>query len=108
MSLAVQPNYCNLLMPAERLGKYPKVLLTIFNTDLAAADLVVINQECQRSFDTYKVTQEQIDNLEEDTRKQSNSKLWFSHRAGRVTSSTLKQCLTTIVNKTNNFAIAKS
>ena len=43
--------------------------------------------ECQKR--TLEVTAKQVAALEAETRKQSNSKLWFTHRAGRITASKL-------------------
>ena len=45
--LAIQPEYCKLFTPSEQLGKYPKLLTTIYNLNLIAADLVVTCDEYQ-------------------------------------------------------------
>lgn len=37
-----------------------------------------------------QVTTEQIQHLEEETRQQSSSKVWFMHCAGRITASNMK------------------
>ena len=49
-----------------------------------------VNMKC-----SLKVTKEQSTCLEANTREQSGSKLWFTHRAGRITASNFKAAAVT-------------
>ena len=98
-TLSVQPEHCRLFVPAARLAKYPVALNTFYDTDMVSAQEDDVRTKCENVFSSYSATETQIRNLERDTRQQSNSKLWFAHRAGRVTASILKQCLGTNSDK---------
>ena len=59
--------------------------------------------ECQKL--TLEVTAKQVAALEAETREQSNSKLWFTHRAGRITASKLKSAVRTNQEKSSKSLI---
>ena len=59
--------------------------------------------ECQKL--TLEVTAKQVAALKAETREQSNSKLWFTHRAGRITASILKSAVRTNQEKSSKSLI---
>ena len=61
--------------------------------------------ECEVQFNTIKVTAEQSKTVEEKTRNQAASKLWFQQRAGRITASKLKAEVQTDINKPSQSLI---
>jgi hypothetical protein len=105
--LSVQPEHCKLFVPATRSSKYPAVLITIYDTAMISASHDDVSMKCETIYSTYSVTESQIMNLERDTRQQSNTKLWFAHRARRVTASVLKQSLHTNFEKPSISLIRK-
>ena len=56
--------------------------------DFEYADLL---HECENIFFSLSVTSEQAAYLERMTREQTKSRLWYSHRAGRITASKIYQ-----------------
>ena len=44
-------------------------------------------KDCKSAFQNLSITSSEASYLEESTRLQSQSKLWFDHRAGRITAS---------------------
>ena len=56
--------------------------------DFEYADLL---HECENIFCSFSVNAEQAAYLEQVTREQTRSRLWYSHRAGRITASKLYQ-----------------
>ena len=97
--LSIQPQLCNLFVPPSRSSKYPILLNSLYDSEADLADQATVDNKCNNIFLSYAVTDEQTRNLERDTRHQSASKLWFSHRAGRITSSVFKQCVSTNIEK---------
>ena len=63
-------------------NELPVCLLSLYNSkyfDLPYHELLT---ECIKVYDSISVTDQQATSLEKITRKQSNSKIWFHHRAG--------------------------
>ena len=52
-------------------------------------------QQCENFFDFYAFSFTQATNVEEMTRSQSNCRIWFQQRAGRITASRFRQILHT-------------
>ena len=50
-------------------------------------------QQCQDTFHQLSITSYQSVELEKQTRDQAKSKLWFAHRAARITSSKFKHAV---------------
>lgn len=52
-------------------------------------------QKACKDFRLEELTQSQVQAVEDETRKQSSSTIWFRQRAGRITASKLKQVIQT-------------
>ena len=52
-------------------------------------------EECEKAFDSLTVTSKQSSLVEQHTREQSKSRLWYSYRAGRITASKFKAAVST-------------
>lgn len=63
-------------------NKYPQLLSTLQQTDNNDIDDL-----CNKTIDSYTVSQYQAENLEVATRNQAISSLWYQHRMGRITAS---------------------
>lgn len=87
--LSVVPGHSSKFQPLTLQAKYPETLTELYdpaNTELGYSDLL---EKCQDV--KIDVTSDQSKCLEEATRTQSESKLWYRHRAGRVTASKMKR-----------------
>ena len=101
--LSLVPGYSDEYVPLSEKGVLPKPLTDLYNADymdLAHPDLLVKCEEI-----TVTVTSEEASNIEENTRGQSSSKLWFQQRAGRVTASQLKAATRTDVKEPSKSLI---
>ena len=88
--LSLVPGYSEAYIPASATGSLPLPLTEVFQKDMLESSYPELLKVCSAVFDTITVTKEQASKLCEDTEKQSKSKVWFRHRAGRVTASRFK------------------
>ena len=68
----------------------PPVLSTYFDKELLNSDYDTVLSVCEQKLFIYDINAKQQIAVEEKTRKQSNSRLWFRMRTGRVTASKFK------------------
>lgn len=95
--LSLVSEHCEPYVPLVESGKIPRPLTSLFNPDylsLSYPDLLV---KCEDVYDSYRVTEEHVKVIEKVTKTQSQSKIWYQQRAGRVTASRLKSALATSV-----------
>ena len=88
--LSILPGYCDKFVPQSETGVLPPTLSTLFKNEFLQLSYPELLKECEESFLSITVTQQQAKNLEEATRTQADSKTWFRYRAGRVTASKFK------------------
>ena len=72
-----------------------KPLTELFNYENLENDFQELLQKSKNAFDELTLSAEEAENIEESTRGQSNSKVWFEQRAGRVTASKFKAACST-------------
>ena len=84
-------------VPQSCLQELPKCLSTLYNGKYLDLPYHELLSKCVEVYDTLHASAEQVTKLEELTRKQANSKLWFRYRAGRVTASRFKAATSTNV-----------
>ena len=71
--------------------KLPSSLLSLRSSKYSNMSPHELLGACQRVFDSLSVSIEEATYLEESTRLQSHSPLWFHHRTGRITASMFKR-----------------
>ena len=84
----VQP-YCEKFVP-QSLDCLPKPLTDLFDETLLDVSYPELLEKSHETFTKLKITAEYANMLEKATKSQSNSTLWFRHRAGRITASRFK------------------
>lgn len=77
--------------PVNKPDKFPKLLTTFQDINI---DRSTLDTTCHSLFEDYTCSEYQASNLEEATRNQSVSSLWYQHRMGRVTASKAHDVLT--------------
>lgn len=92
--LLVRPNSDN-FVPAALKVALPEPLPSMYRKELEGESVEAINEAFERAQSSLTFTQEQSEAIEFLTRKQRDSILWPEYRAGRVTASNLKRCLST-------------
>ena len=91
LSLVDGFNYSNI--PLYEKGALPKPLTLLYEeTVFSYPDLL---KKCEQVYHDMTLTAEQVKVVEEKTRDQSSSKLWFQQRFGHVTASKLRSVLHT-------------
>ena len=70
-------------------GILPKPLTYLYNEEALSMSFPDLLTKCNEIYDTISISVEQASAVEQETRKQSDSKVWFEQRAGRVTASKL-------------------
>ena len=92
-------------MPLSEQGILPRPLTSLFDPNALTMSEEDLRTKCVDIADTITVTAEQASCLEERTRRQASSKLWFQQRTGRVTASRLKQVVRTSLLKLSTSLI---
>jgi len=81
------PKYISGTLPVPLTHLYDKTALSLSFPELL--------NKCDDLYNSVSLTVQQASRVEEDTRQQSNSKVWFEQRSGRVTASKLHSVLHT-------------
>lgn len=68
----------------------PVVLSSLFNNSLANADYPTLLKKSEEAFELLQVTKKQQKLVQEKTRGQASSRLWFRMRTERITASKFK------------------
>ena len=93
--LSIIPDHCDAYIPACIMGTIPSPLSSLFKKEYAMLKYTELLDRCNQRFDDIKVSPAQALAVEENTRSQTKSKLWFQQRSGRVTASKLKAAVHT-------------
>lgn len=99
--LSLLPGYSDSYVPASRLESFPKPLQSLYDPAYESLPYVELLDACESI--TFNVTEEMSLAVEKATRRQTDCKLWYKYRAGRITASRLKQ-----VCRTNHAMPAQS
>jgi len=83
--LSLIPEYSHKYVPKSTLDSFPVPLKSLQLASHISLSYPSLLQVCQSI--EIELTSEMAESVEKATRSQSNSKLWFSYRAGRVTAS---------------------
>ena len=88
--LSLVPGYCEAYTSLYDQGILPKPLTDLHQEeylDLTYPNLLIQCEECYKKI---TITPEEAKSIEEKTRDQASSKIWFQQRSGRITASKLK------------------
>ena len=88
--LSIVPPHSDMFVPSSSSDSFPITLTSLYNEDLLHVSYPELMNKCDDVFEHLEITCQQAENLEKATRGQSKNKLWFHHRAGRVTASNFK------------------
>ena len=86
--LSVVFPYADTYTPKFSRSSFPQPLQTLFDQKYLKLDYIALLSACEAV--EISVTDEMAQAVERETRAQSNSKLWFTYRAGRITASRMK------------------
>lgn len=80
-------------------GIIPQPLADLYDPAYLQLSYPQVLDQCETVFENYVITADMAANVEKHTRNQSQSKLWFQQRAGRVTASKLKAAVCTSLSQ---------
>ena len=103
--LSLVSGFSDSYMPLSEQGILPRPLTSLFDPNALTMSEEDLRTKCVDIANTITVTAEQASCLEERTRRQASSKLWFQQRTGRVTASRLKQVVRTSLLKPSTSLI---
>lgn len=86
---SIEEPYSDMFIPASMSENLPAPLGNLYNPDLLTESYSTLLQVASK-YNLEKVTTSQVTAVEERTRGQAYSKLWFQMRSGRITASKLK------------------
>jgi len=101
--LSVVPNHSDKYVPKSMSKDFPIPLISLKETKFVKMDYHKLLAACQSV--SLCVTQTMADSVEEATRDQSKSRLWFKYRAGRITASRMKAVCHTNADKPSQSLI---
>ncbi|XP_070547277.1 uncharacterized protein [Ptychodera flava] len=91
--LSLVPGYHMAYIPKSADTSLPKPLVNLYNDNFANMSLDDLKMQC--SSVEIPLENEECKRVEEETRQQAGSNLWFTHRAGRITASKLRAAVHT-------------
>ena len=101
--LSLVPEFQDRYIPKTSLPEFPTCLQDLFDPQLAKATYPSLASSCESV--QIDMSEEMARNVEEATREQSRSKLWYKYRAGRVTASKMKRVCRTSLEKPSHRLI---
>ena len=103
--LALVEPYSDDFVPSSLKKSIPKAVTEISDEKTCSLSYEELVLHCKRI--DLGLTEEKITTVEKETRQQSNCRLWFQLKAGRVSSSTMKSCCRTTIDKPSMSLIKK-
>ena len=95
--LALNEPYSDAFIPKSSNVNLPKPLTELFSKEAMKMDEEDLRMHCSEI--NLSMTSDEANLIEEVTREQAQSKLWFNYRAGRITASKMKSaCCTDVDN----------
>ena len=85
--LSITPGYCESFVPKNVCETVPKPLSCLFSEQFLELTYPELLSKCDDHFSKLVITKEQAKQVEEMTKPQANSRIWFQQRAGRLTAS---------------------
>ena len=97
--LSLIPCYNESYVPLYETGKVMKPLTELFSATISKLAYPDLLQKCEEIYETISFSFTQAQQVEEMTRMQADSRLWFQQRAGRITASKFRQVLHTDISQ---------
>lgn len=107
MIFTVLPGYSKKVIPPSRRLPVPPSLSTLYKKDMVDKPSEELQEYCRNLYPSLLLSQKESDIVEFLTRKQSQSKLWFSQRIGLITGSIVKSVLGTPISSPSHSLIVK-
>ena len=93
--LSIVSDHMNKFIPQSCSKEFPISISSMYDSKYLDIPYHKLLEECEKAFDSLTVTSKQSSLVEQHTREQSKSRLWYSYRAGRITASKFKAAVST-------------
>ena len=97
--LSIVPGFCEAYVPLQVKGDLPSPLSNLYNESFLNLTYPALLSKCEEAYEEayedVSICSNQAELVENKTRKQSNSNMWFQQRSGRITASRLKAAVRT-------------
>ncbi|KAL9950729.1 hypothetical protein ACROYT_G043277 [Oculina patagonica] len=103
--LSLIPAHSNAYIPKSLNPELPEILLNLFDSSLADADYPILLKKAEEVLSNITVSKKQQQLVEEKTRDQANSRLWFRMRTGQITASKFKSACQTDPSKPSHSLV---
>ena len=103
--LSHTPEFSDKYIPVNKITGFPKPLTELFEEDAIKLSYSDLLAKCDEVYNNYVFTSDEAKLVESHTREQSNSRIWFQQRSGRVTASKLKSAISTNPSKPSTSLI---
>ena len=80
VALSHTPGFSDAYVPLNTLADFPKPLTELFNRDAINMSYQDLVEKCSGIYDDYVISCDQASLVEENTRQQAKSWIWFQHR----------------------------
>ena len=105
--LSIVPGFCEPYIPHSECGTLPKPLSYLFDKELLEISYSQLLEKGEEAFTNIRISSAQAKALEELTRQQSHSKLWYQYKAGHITASNFKNAVHTNTKKLSSSLIKR-
>ena len=85
--------------------EFPAPLTDLFDSDTMKLSFPELVEKSSDVYDSYAISGDQVSLVEENSREQANSHIWYQQRSGRVTASKLKSIIATNPSKSSHSLI---
>ena len=92
-------------VPVNKLMGFPTPLTDLFDSEAMKLSFPELVEKSSDVYDSYAISVDQVSLVEENTREQASSRIWYQQRSGRVTASKLKSVIATDLSKPSRSLI---
>jgi len=85
--LSVAPKHSKDFVPVALKDGYPTPLGQLYEAENATLTYNELLEKCDKVFDDLKITDTQCQLIEQETKGQASTKMWYTYRCGRITAS---------------------
>ena len=103
--LSLVPDYCEAYVPMQTRGTLPSPLSDLYKEEYMELPYQELLKKCEEICLSLSISPAQVLEIEKMTRKQTNSRTWFSQRASRITASKFKAAVRTDITQPSQSLI---
>lgn len=103
--LSLVPKFCDAYVPLQMTSVLPTPLPELYSEHFLDLSYPQLLLQCEEVYKNLSISPEQAKSVEQKTRKQADSKVWFQQRAARITASKFKAASRTDITQPSKSLI---